>query len=213
MGSMILLEIAEKRGRMNDSILKFPGAVLELETVMDELQAQIKKLTRIEMGDDGTPIVAGFSDEQKVARLQNELNETRSERDELLAIIAGIENVFAEHEKLPCSMESIDDRIKEIGQIGRNMQTRLNALVIDLIVHNRAITLPEIWSHPDVRAMEDARAEAIKGGAVELEELEKLKVALEPHLRDEDGLCDQAFYPHHHRPVLNAARISEMRSA
>jgi hypothetical protein len=207
---MILLEIAEKRGRMNDSILKFPTAVLELETVLNELQSQIKKLTMIEMGEDGLPIVSGFTDEQKVVSLQEQLNETRSQKDELLAIIARIENVFAEHEKLPCSMETIDDRIKEIGQIGRDMQTRLNALVIDLIVHNRAITLPEIWSHPDVRELEDARAEAIRGGAVELEELEKLKVVLEPHLRDEGGLCDRAFYPHHHQPILNAARISEM---
>jgi hypothetical protein len=207
---MVLIEIAQKRGRMNDSILRFPGAVLELETVMDELQAQIKKLTKIEMSDDGTPVVSGFSDEQAVARLQNELNETRSQRDELMAIIARIENVFAEHEKLPCSMETIDDRIKEIGQIGRDMQTRLNAIVIDLIVHNRAITLPEIWSHPDVRALEDGRAESIRAGAMELEELQKLKVALEPHLRDEDGLCDRAFYPHHYQPVMNPARISEM---
>jgi hypothetical protein len=207
---MVLIEIAQKRGRMNDSILRFPGAVLELETVMDELQAQIKKLTKIEMSDDGTPVVSGFSDEQAVARLQNELNETRSQRDELMAIIARIENVFAEHEKLPCSMETIDDRIKEIGQIGRDMQTRLNAIVIDLIVHNRAITLPEIWSHPDVRALEDGRAESIRAGAMELEELQKLKVALEPHLRDEDGLCDRAFYPHHYQPVMNPARINEM---
>jgi hypothetical protein len=207
---MVLIEIAQKRGRMKDSILRFPGAVLELETVMDELQAQIKKLTKIEMSDDGTPVVSGFSDEQAVARLQNELNETRSQRDELMAIIARIENVFAEHEKLPCSMETIDDRIKEIGQIGRDMQTRLNAIVIDLIVHNRAITLPEIWSHPDVRALEDGRAESIRAGAMELEELQKLKVALEPHLRDEDGLCDRAFYPHHYQPVMNPARISEM---
>jgi len=207
---MVLIEIAQKRGRMNDSILRFPGAVLELETVMDELQAQIKKLTKIEMSDDGTPVVSGFSDEQAVARLQNELNETRSQRDELMAIIARIENVFAEHEKLPCSMETIDDRIKEIGQIGRDMQTRLNAIVIDLIVHNRAITLPEIWSHPDIRELEDGRAESIRAGAMELEELQKLKVALEPHLRDEDGLCDRAFYPHHYQPVMNPARISEM---
>lgn len=207
---MVLIEIAQNRGRMNDSILKFPTAVLELEQVIDGLQEQIKKLTMIEMGEDGLPVVSGFSDEQAVARLQNELNETRSQRDELLAIIARIENVFAEHEKLPCSMESIDDRIKEIGQIGRDMQTRLNGLVIDLIVHNRAITLPEIWSHPDVRALEDGRAELIRAGAVELEALQKLKVALEPCLRDENGLCDQAFYPHHHQPILNAARISEM---
>lgn len=210
MESMILLEIAQKRGRMNDSILQFPGAVLELEQVMDDLQGQIKKLTKIEMSDDGSPIVAGFSDEVKVARLQNELNETRSERDELLEIIAKIESVFGEHGRLPSSMETIDDRIKEIGQIGRNMQTRLNALVIDLIVHNRAITLPEIWSHPDVRELEDGRAEAIRAGAVELEGLQRLKIDLEPHLRDENGLCDRAFYPHHYQPVMNAARISEM---
>ena len=199
---MVLIEIAQNRGRMNDSILRFPGAVLELETVMDELQAQIKKLTKIEMSDDGTPVVSGFSDEQKVARLQNELNETRSQRDELLEIIAKIESVFEEHGRLPCSMESIDDRIKEIGQIGRDMQTRLNGLVVDLIVHNRAITLPEIWSHPDIRELEDGRAESIRAGAMELEELQKLKVALEPHLRDEDGLCDRAFYPHHYQPVM-----------
>lgn len=207
---MVLIEIAQNRGRMNDSILKFPTAVLELEQVIDGLQEQIKKLTMIEMGEDGLPVVSGFSDEQAVARLQNELNETRSQRDELLAIIARIENVFAEHEKLPCSMESIDDRIKEIGQIGRDMQTRLNGLVIDLIVHNRAITLPEIWSHPDVREMEDARAKSIRDGAVELEGLQRLKSALEPHLKDEGGLCDRAFYPHHYQPVMNPATISEM---
>ena len=90
------------------------------------------------------------------------------------------------------------------------MQVRLNGLVIDLIVHNRAITLPEIWSHPDIKELEDARAESIRDGAVELEALQKLKSALEPHLRDENGLCDRAFYPHHYQPVMNAARISEM---
>ena len=195
---------------MNDSILKFPGAVLELETVMDDLQTQIKSLTKIEMNDDGMPIVVGFTDEQKVARLQNELNEVRSERDELLSIIDRIEKVFAEHKMQPCSMEKIEDRIKEIGQLGRDMQIRLNAVVVDLIVRNRAITLSEIWSHPEVRAMEDSRALAIRAGAAELESLEKLKAALEPLLRDENGLCDAAFYPQRHRPVLNAAQISEM---
>lgn len=207
---MTLLKIAERRGRINDPILKFPGAVLELEQAMDDLQAQIKKLTKIEMSDDGTPIVAGFSDEQKVAGLQQQLNETRSQRDELLAIIARIEKIFEEHGMQPSSMEAIDDRIKEIGQIGRDMQVRLNGLVIDLIVNNRVITLPEIWSHPDVREMEEARAESIRSGAVELEALEKLKAALEPYLRDEEKLCDQAFYPHHYQPVMNPAKISEM---
>ena len=207
---MTLIEIAERRGRINDPILKFPGAVLELEQAMDDLQGQIKKLTRIEMDDDGQPVVSGFSDEQKVAGLQQQLNETRSQKDELLEIIARIESVFEEHGMQPCSMEQIDDRIKEIGQIGRNMQVRLNGLVIDLIVNNRAITLPEIWSHPDIRELEEARAESIRSGAVELEALQKLKSALEPHLRDENGLCDRAFYPHHYQPVMNAARISEM---
>jgi len=207
---MILIEIAEKRGRMNDPVLKFPGAVLELNQDIDDLQDQIKKLTKIEMNDDGLPVVSGFSDEQKVTRLQIELNETRSRRDELLSIIERIEGVFEEHKIQPCSMEKIEDRIKEIGQIGRDMQIRLNAVVVDLIVRNRAITLPEIWSHPEVRAMEDSRALAIRAGAAELEALEKLKSALEPLLRDEGGLCDSAFYPQHHRPVLNAAQISEM---
>jgi hypothetical protein len=107
-------------------------------------------------------------------------------------------------------MEKIDDRIREIAQIGRDMQVRLNAVVVDLIVRNRAITLPEIWSHPDVRELEDARAEAIRAGAVELEALQKLKADLEPHLRDEGGLCDSAFYPQHHQPVMNPAIVSEM---
>ncbi len=207
---MTLIEIAERRGRINDPILKFPGAVLELEQAMDDLQGQIKKLTRIEMDDDGQPVVSGFSDEQKVAGLQQQLNETRSQKDELLEIIARIESVFEEHGMQPCSMEQIDDRIKEIGQIGRNMQVRLNGLVIDLIVNNRAITLPEIWSHPDIRELEEARAESIRSGAVELEALQKLKAALEPYLRDEEKLCDQAFYPHHYQPVMNPAKISEM---
>ena len=207
---MTLIEIAERRGRINDPILKFPGAVLELEQAMDDLQGQIKKLTRIEMDDDGQPVVSGFSDEQKVAGLQQQLNETRSQKDELLEIIARIESVFEEHGMQPCSMEQIDDRIKEIGQIGRDMQVRLNGLVIDLIVNNRAITLPEIWSHPDIRELEEARAESIRSGAVELEALQKLKAALEPYLRDEEKVCDQAFYPHHYQPVMNPAKISEM---
>ncbi len=207
---MVLIEIAERRGRMNDPILKFPGAVLELETVIGDLQGQIKSLTLIEMDDDGQPMVSGFSDEQKVTKLQMELNETRSQRESLLSIIEGIEKVFEEHKMQPCSMEKIEDRIKEIGQIGRDMQVRINAVVVDLIVRNRVITLPEIWSHPEVRAMEDSRALAIRAGAAELEALQKLKSALEPHLKDEHGLCDSALYPHHHRPVLNAAQISEM---
>jgi len=210
MESMILIEIARERGRMNDSILKFPGAVLELEEVMNELQSQIKKLTKIEMSDDGSPVVSGFSDEAKVIGLQKQLNETRSQKDELLAIIARIESVFEEHGRPACSMERIDDRIKEIGQIGRDMQVRLNGLVIDLIVNNRAITLPEIWSHPDIRELEEARAESIRSGAVELEALQKLKAVLEPYLRDEEKLCDQAFYPQHYQPVMNPAKISEM---
>jgi hypothetical protein len=207
---MSLIGIAEKRGRMNDPVLKFPGAVLELNQDIDDLQDQIKKLTKIEMNDDGLPVVTGFSDEQKVARLQMELNETRSQRESLLSIIAGIEKIFEEHKMQPCSMEKIEDRIKEINQIGRDMQVRLNAVVVDLIVRNRAITLPEIWSHPEVRAMEDSRALAIRAGATELEGLQKLKSALEPLLKDEEGLCDQAFYPQHHRPVMNAATVSEM---
>jgi len=207
---MILLEIAEKRGRMSDPVLKFPGAVLELNQDIDDLQGKIKSLSLIEMDDDGQPMVSGFSDEQKVARLQNELNEIRSQGDELLEIIERIEKVFEEHGMQPCSMETIEDRIKEIAQIGRDMQVRINAVVVDLIVRNRAITLPEIWSHPEVRAMEDSRALAIRAGASELEALEKLKSALEPHLRDEGGLCDRALYPHHHQPIRNPAIVSEM---
>jgi len=207
---MILIEIAEKRGRMNDPVLKFPGAVLELNQDIDDLQDQIKKLTKIEMNDDGLPVVSGFSDEQKVTRLQIELNETRSQRESLLSIIAEIEKVFEEHKMQPCSMETIEDRIKEIAQIGRDMQIRLNAVVVDLIVRNRAITLPEIWSHPEIRAMEDSRALAIRAGAGELESLQKLKSALEPLLRDENGLCDAAFYPHRYQPIANPAQISEM---
>jgi len=207
---MSLIGIAEKRGRMNDPILKFPGAVLELNQDIIDLQGKIKSLSLIEMNDDGLPVVSGFKDEQTVVNLQNELKATRSRRDELLSIIEGIEKVFEEHKMQPCSMETIDDRIKEIGQIGRDMQVRINAVVVDLIVRNRAITLPEIWSHPEIRAMEDSRALAIRAGAGELEGLQKLKSALEPLLKDENGLCDSALYPHHHRPVLNAAQISEM---
>ena len=207
---MSLIGIAEKRGRMNDPILKFPGAVLELNQDIIDLQGKIKSLSLIEMNDDGLPVVSGFKDEQTVVNLQNELKATRSQRDELLSIIDRIEKVFAEHKMQPCSMETIEDRIKEIAQIGRDMQIRLNAVVVDLIVRNRAITLPEIWSHPEIRAMEDSRALAIRAGAGELESLQKLKVALEPHLRDEDGLCDRAFYPHHYQPVMNPERISEM---
>jgi len=207
---MILLEIAQRRGRMSDPVLKFPGAVLELNQDIDDLQGKIKSLSLIEMDDDGQPVVSGFSDEQKVTRLQMELNETRSQRDELLSIIERIEKVFEEHKMLPCSMERIEDRIKEIDQIGRDMQIRINAIVVDLIVRDRAITLGEIWSHPEVRAMEESRSLAIKAGVAELEGLQKLKSALEPLLKDERRLCDRAFYPQHHRPVMNAAIVSEM---
>lgn len=207
---MSLIGIAEKRGRMNDPILKFPGAVLELNQDIIDLQGKIKSLSLIEMNDDGLPVVSGFKDEQTVVNLQNELKATRSRRDELLSIIEGIEKVFEEHKMQPCSMETIDDRIKEIGQIGRDMQVRINAVVVDLIVRNRAITLPEIWSHPEVRAMEDSRSLAIRAGATELESLEKLKVDLEPYLKDKEGLCNDAFYPHRYQPVANPAQISEM---
>ena len=108
---MVLIEIAQKRGRMNDSILKIPTAVLELEEVLDDLQSQIKKLTKIEMSDDGSPVVSGFSDEAKVIGLQEQLNETRSQKDELMEIIARIESVFEEHGRPACSMEAIDDSI------------------------------------------------------------------------------------------------------
>jgi hypothetical protein len=195
---------------MNDPILKFPGAVLELNQDIIDLQGKIKSLSLIEMNDDGLPVVSGFKDEQTVVNLQNELKATRSQRDELLSIIDRIEKVFAEHKMQPCSMETIEDRIKEIAQIGRDMQIRLNAVVVDLIVRNRAITLPEIWSHPEIRAMEDSRALAIRAGAGELESLQKLKSALEPLLRDENGLCDAAFYPHRYQPIANPAQISEM---
>ncbi len=61
--------------------------VLELETVMDELQAKLKKLSKIEMSDDGTTVVSGFS-MKRSCQASNEQNVTRSLRDELMAIIA-----------------------------------------------------------------------------------------------------------------------------
>ncbi len=198
---------------MHDPILRFPGAVLELETIMTDLQNDIKSFTKVELGDDGTPTVVGFTNESQVISLQRQLNETRSERDELLQIVAEIEEIFAKYGRQPCGMETIDGRIKELGEIGRDMQKKINGLVIDLIQNNRAITLPEIWSHPDVRELEDQRARAIRGGAIELEGLQKLKSALEPCLRDEQKLCERAFYPHRFWPARNPARISEMRSA
>lgn len=212
MTCMTLLEIARQKGKMSDRILKFATAVVELETIMDELQGQIKALAKVEMADDGTPIVSGFVDESQVISLQQQLDEARSQRDALLQIIAKIEGIFAKHGRQPCSMEAVDDRIKELGQVGRDMQRKINGLVIDLIQNNRIITLPEIWSHPDVREMEDARAQAIRSSAEELEGLQKLKIDLEPHLRDEGELCAHAFYPYRFWSK-NPARISEMRSA
>ena len=208
---MLLIEIAKKRERRSDPILKFATAALELEQVMADLQNEIKSFTKIEMSDDGVPTVTGFSNESEVLSLQRQLNEVRSERDELLEIIAKIEKIFEEHGMQPCSMEMLDDRIKELGQIGRDMQRKINALVIDLITNNRAITLPELWSHPDIRALEDARSEAIQAGYEELRGLQALKNDLEPHLRDENELCAHAFYPYRFW-AKNPARISEMGS-
>ncbi len=209
---MILLELAQKRGRRNDRILRFPTAAIELEQAMADLQGQIKNFTKIEMGDDGSPLVTGFTNESEALSLQRQLDEVRSQRDALLEIIAGIEGIFEEHGRQPCGMEAIDDRIRELEQIGRDMQKKINALVIDLIQNNRAITLPEIWSHPDIRALEDARAQAIRSSAEELEGLQKLKIDLEPCLRDEQKLCEKSFYPYRFW-TKNPARISEMGSA
>ena len=208
---MTLIEIAKKRERRSDPILRFAAAAIELEAAMADLQNEIKSFAKVEMGDDGVPTVTGFSNESEVLSLQRQLNEVRSERDELLEIIAKIEKIFEEHGMQPCSMEMLDDRIKELGQIGRDMQRKINALVIDLITNNRAITLPELWSHPDIRALEDARSEAIQAGYEELRGLQALKNDLEPHLRDENELCAHAFYPYRFW-AKNPARISEMGS-
>jgi hypothetical protein len=54
---------------------------------MDELQAKLKKLSKIEMSDDGTTVVSGFS-MKRSCQASNEQNVTRSLRDELMAIIA-----------------------------------------------------------------------------------------------------------------------------
>ena len=131
---MALIEIARKRERRSDPILKFATAALELEQVMADLQNEIKSFTKIEMSDDGVPTVTGFSNESEVLSLQRQLNEVRSERDELLEIIAKIEKIFEEHGMQPCSMEMLDDRIKELGQIGRDMQR--NGFATSLMIPN-----------------------------------------------------------------------------
>jgi DNA repair ATPase RecN len=209
---MTLIEIAKKRERRSDPILRFAAAAIELEAAMADLQNEIKSFTKIELGDDGVPVVVGFSDESQVISLQQQLDEVRSQRDELLQIISDVESVFENHGRQPCSMETVDDRIRELGEIGRDMQRKINALVIDLIQNNRAITLPEIWSHPDVRELEDQRARSIRDAAEELQALQALKNDLAPHLKDEGELCAHAFYPYRFW-TKNPARISEMRSA
>jgi len=166
---MTLLEIAEKNRQgketSQDGVLKVPLAILTLQERIEEKQNDIKELCIFGISSEtGEPQALGFSNQGEAEKLQGDIAKLTREKDGLTAILEAIEEIFESYGVIPCSMQKLDEHLSEVLNRPTDIALKINSLVIQLMNNRRGITLPEVWSNPEIMALEVERGKATVAG-------------------------------------------------
>lgn len=177
---MTLLQIAEanRHGKetSQDTVLKVPLAILTLQERIQEKQTDIKELAIFGVSSEtGEPKALGFSDQGEAEKLQAEIAKLTEKKEGLMGILEAIEEIFESYGLPPCSMEQLSNRHTEVINRPTAIAFKINGLVRRLMDEHRGITLPEIWSNPEIMALETERGRLILAGNQEATILIALK--------------------------------------
>lgn len=177
---MTLLQIAEanRHGKetSQDTVLKVPLAILTLQERIQEKQNDIKELCIFGVSSEtGEPQALGFSNQGKAEKLQAEIAKLTEKKEGLMGILEAIEEIFESYGLPPCSMEQLSNRHTEVVNRPTAIAFKINGQVRRLMDEHRGITLPEIWSNPEIMALETERGRLILAGNQEATILISLK--------------------------------------
>jgi hypothetical protein len=166
---MTLLQIAEanRQGKYTsqDTVLKVPLAILVLQERIQEKQNDIKELAIFGVSSEtGEPKALGFSNQALAEKLQGDVAKLTEEREGLMSILEAIEEIFESYGVTPCSMQQLSERHTEVVNRPTAIAFKINGLVRRLMDEHRGITLPEIWSNPEIMALETERGRLILAG-------------------------------------------------
>jgi hypothetical protein len=178
-GGMTLMEIAEKNrhgGGPKDAILKVPIAILTLEDRIAERYDGIRDLTVFGVSEEtGSPQALGFRNQGEAEQLQREIAGLNDQKAGLIAVLEATLEIFESYGIQPRSMESLDQQLTEVINMPMSIAYKINGLVRRLMDGNRGITLAEIWSNPEIMALETERGRLIISGNQEVSILIAMK--------------------------------------
>lgn len=177
---MTLLQVAEaqRHGKetSQDGVLKVPLAILTLQERIEEKQSDIKELCIFGVSSEtGEPVALGFSNQGEAEKLQGDIAKLTEEKGRLTAILEAIEEIYESYGIQPTSMQRLDEHLSEVLNRPTDIALKINSLVIQLMNNRRGITLPEVWSNPEIMALETERGKATLAGDQEATILVALK--------------------------------------
>ena len=166
---MTLLQVAEanRQGKYTsqDTVLKVPLAILTLQERIAEKQSDIKELAIFGVSSEtGEPQALGFSNQAEAEKLQAEIAKLTEKREGLMGILEATLEIFESYGVAPCSMQQLSERLTEVINRPTAIAFKINGLVRRLMDEHRGITLPEIWSNPEIMALETERGRLIISG-------------------------------------------------
>jgi len=170
---------AQRQGKetSQDTVLKVPLAILTLQERIEEKQNDIKELCIFGVSSEtGEPQALGFTNQGEAEKLQSEIATLLQQKAGLQAIMEAIEEIYESYGIIaPCSMQRLDEHLSEVLNRPTDIAFKINSLVIQLINNRRGITLPEVWSNPEIMALETERGRATLAGDQEATILVALK--------------------------------------
>lgn len=159
-----------------DTVLKVPLAILTLQERIQEKQSDIKELAIFGVSSEtGEPQALGFSNSALAEKLQAEIAKLTEKKERLMDILEAIEEIFESYGVTPCSMEQLSNRHTEVVNRPNAIAFKINGLVRRLMDAHRGITLPEVWSNPEIMALEIERGRVTLAGDQEVTILIALK--------------------------------------
>ena len=211
---MTLMEIAERNrhgGGAKDEVLQIPLSVLTLEDRIAERYDSIRELTVFGVNEEtGQPQAIGFSNQAEAERLQEEIAGLNEQKAELVALVDAIEEIFESYGMSPRAMQALDEEISEIINAPRAIAFKINSKVRALMDANRGITLAEIWSNPEIMALETERGRMATRGEEKAANLVTLKDELLPLCRQARPLVELVRRPG--RETKNPATVAQMQT-
>lgn len=209
------MQLAERNrhgGGAKDEILQIPISILTLEDRIAEKYDSIRELTIFGVNEEtGQPQAQGFSNPGEAERLQEEIAGLNDQKAGLVALVEAIEEIFESYGKSPRPMQTLNEEISEITNAPRAIAFKINGKVRSLMDANRGITLAEIWSNPEIMALETERGEMITKGEGKVANLISLKDELLPLCRQARPLVEVVRRPGK-KDSLNPARVAQLQA-